>query len=153
MFFSSCEWPQAPVGSFFKRNCFFTPANPRSHANFRKNELFKQVSSLGTYLERCALTRRVRWCAVRPQRCLGCRVGPWGKNFGPNVRYYVFVSDKKGHMNTKFSIVSDANGNNVYGNNRPLVYRHDRTQRFNDKVKKTSLMWGLYVEALGRRGR
>ena len=41
-FFSSAlQWPQAPVGSFFKRNCFFTPANPRSHANFRKNEFFK----------------------------------------------------------------------------------------------------------------
>ena len=33
--------------------------------------LFKHVSSPGTYLERCALTRRVRWCAVRPQKRLG----------------------------------------------------------------------------------
>ena len=38
---------------------------------FWKNELFKHVLRPGTYLGRCALTRRVRWCAVRPQRCLG----------------------------------------------------------------------------------
>ena len=37
---------------------------------FWKNEFFKHVSRPGTYLERCALTRRVRWCAVRPQRCI-----------------------------------------------------------------------------------
>ena len=54
------------VRSFFARSRF-----PSFFQYFWKNELFKHVSSPGTYLERCALTRRVRWCAVRPQRCLG----------------------------------------------------------------------------------
>ena len=38
---------------------------------FWKNELFKHVLRPGTYLGTRVLTRRVRWCAVRPQKRLG----------------------------------------------------------------------------------
>ena len=54
------------VRSFFARSRF-----PSFFQYFSKNEFFKHVLSPGTYLGTRALTRRVRWCAVRPQRCLG----------------------------------------------------------------------------------
>ena len=81
---------------FFARSRF-----PSFFQYFWKNELFKHVSSPGTYLERCALTRRVRWCAVRPQKCLGRPVEHrffgtismstwnWGKHEIYNSQYLV----------------------------------------------------------------
>ena len=55
VFYSALQWLQAPVGSLFKHFVFLQPANPRSHANFRKNLSFWCISSPGTYLERCAV--------------------------------------------------------------------------------------------------
>ena len=54
---------------FFARSRF-----PSLFQYFSKNELFKHVLRPGTYLGTRVLTRRVRGCAVRPQRCLVRRV-------------------------------------------------------------------------------
>ena len=60
------KFPTAENFSFFARSRF-----PSFFQYFSKNELFKHVLRPGTYLGTRVLTRRVRWCAVRPQKRLG----------------------------------------------------------------------------------